>query len=370
MKRALASLSRIAAVARKELVHLRRDRLTGGMVAGVPLMMTLLFGYAINQDVRHLRAAVADLSGTQAARWLVADAEATQVIDVVAATRSVQELERMLVAGQISVGIAVPADFERRRAAGERPAAQLLVDGADPVVLSAVHALVSLPGERRFALAAGAPPPLFELRAYYNPERRSPVNIVPALCGVILTLTLVLFTAVAIVRERERGNLELLITTPVQTPELMIGKIAPYVAIGYAQMTLILLLGRALFDVPIAGSLASLYLAAGAFVAAALTLGLLISTLAQTQFQAFQMAFVTFLPQILLSGFMFPFDGMPRAAQWLAEVLPLTHFLRIARGIVLRGATLGDVAGDVKALLIFFGASFGLAVLRFRKRLD
>ena len=372
MKRALASLSRIAAVARKELVHLRRDRLTGGMVLGVPLMMTLLFGYAINQDVRHLRAAVADLSGTQAARWLVADAEATQVIDVVAATRSVQELERMLVAGQVSVGIAIPADFERRRAAGGRPSAQLLVDGADPVVLSAVHALVSLPGERRFASpAAGSePPPVFELRAYYNPERRSPVHIVPALCGVILTLTLVLFTAVAIVRERERGNLELLITTPVQTPELMIGKIAPYVAIGYAQMTLILLLGRVLFDVPIAGSLGSLYLAAGAFVAAALTLGLLISTLAQTQFQAFQMAFVTFLPQILLSGFMFPFDGMPKAAQWLAEVLPLTHFLRIARGIVLRGATLGDVSGDVKALLIFFGLSFGLAVLRFRKRLD
>jgi ABC-2 type transport system permease protein len=372
MSRVLASLWRIAAIARKELVHLRRDRLTGGMVAGVPLMMTLLFGYAINQDVRHLRAAVADLSGTQAARWLVADAEATQVIDVVAATRSVQELERLLVAGKISVGIAIPADFERRRAAGERPSAQLLVDGADPVVLSAVHALVSLPGERRFAPAAAAqsPPPVFELRAYYNPERRSPVHIVPALCGVILTLTLVLFTAVAIVRERERGNLELLITTPVQTWELMIGKIAPYVAIGYAQMTLILLLGRVLFDVPISGSLASLYLAAGAFVAAALTLGLLISTLAQTQFQAFQMAFVTFLPQILLSGFMFPFDGMPRAAQWLAEALPLTHFLRIARGIVLRGASLGDVAPDVRALLVFFAASFALAVLRFRKRLD
>ena len=373
MTRLRDSLGRIAAIARKELVHLRRDRLTGGMVLGVPLMMTLLFGYAINQDVRHLRAAVADLSGTQASRWLVADAQATQVIDVVAATRSVQELERMLVAGQISVGIAIPADFERRRAAGDRPSAQLLVDGADPVVLSAVHALVSRPGERRFApplAAALEPPPVFELRAYYNPERRSPVHIVPALCGVILTLTLVLFTAVAIVRERERGNLELLITTPVQTPELMVGKIAPYVAIGYAQMTLILLLGRVLFDVPIAGNLAVLYLAAGAFVAAALTLGLLISTVAQTQFQAFQMAFVTFLPQILLSGFMFPFDGMPRAAQWLAEVLPLTHFLRIVRGIVLRGATLGDVSGDVRALLIFFAASFGLAVLRFRKRLD
>jgi ABC-2 type transport system permease protein len=368
-----ASLSRIGAIARKELRHLRRDRLTGGMVAGVPLMMTLLFGYAINQDVRHLRAGVADLSGSQGARWLVADAQATQVIDVVVGARSVQELESLLRAGEISVGIAIPADFETRRVRADRASAQLLVDGGDPVVLAAVKGLVSLPAPKREGTrhtSVSAPAPTFELRAYYNPERRSPVHIVPALCGVILTLTLVLFTAVAIVRERERGNLELLITTPVQTPELMIGKIAPYVAIGYAQMTLILLLGRFLFDVPIAGNLASLYLGAGAFVAAALTLGLLISTVAQTQFQAFQMAFVSFLPQILLSGFMFPFDGMPTPAQWLAEVLPLTHFLRIVRGIVLRGATLYDVGGEIKALLTFFSVAFALALLRFRKRLD
>jgi ABC-2 type transport system permease protein len=342
------------------------------MVVGVPLMMTGLFGYAINQDVRHLRAGVADLSGTQGARWLVSDAQATQVIDVVVGAHSVRELEQLLVAGEISVGIAIPADFERRRARGERASAQLLVDGGDPVVLAAVRGLTALPSAGRFAslqhsLVSGS---VFELRAYYNPERRSQVHIVPALCGVILTLTLVLFTAVAIVRERERGNLELLITTPVQTPELMIGKIAPYVVIGYAQMSLILAFGRVLFDVPIAGSIVSLYLGAGAFVAAALTLGLLISTLAQTQFQAFQMAFVTFLPQILLSGFMFPFDGMPAPARWLAEALPLTHFLRIVRGIVLRGATLGDVSGEIKALLIFFSVAFALAVARFRKRLD
>ncbi|HTO06887.1 MAG TPA: ABC transporter permease [Myxococcota bacterium] len=373
MSRWAASLGRIGAVARKELVHLRRDRLTGGMVLGVPLMMTLLFGYAINQDVRHLRAGVADLSGSQAARFLVADAQATQVIDVVRQARSVDELAHALVAGDISVGIAIPPDFDRRRLGGERPAAQLLVDGGDPIVLGAARTLADLPPDRRFAPVAqhgAVSAPVFELRAYYNPERRSAVHIVPALCGVILTLTLVLFTAVAIVRERERGNLELLITTPVQTPELMIGKIAPYVAIGYGQMTLILLLGRFLFDVPIAGGLGTLYLAAGAFVAAALTLGLLISTLAQTQFQAFQMAFVTFLPQILLSGFMFPYDGMPAPARALAQVLPLTHFLRVVRGIVLRGASLGDVSGEVKALLIFFSLAFALAVLRFRKRLD
>jgi len=367
------SLSRISAIARKEFRHLRRDRLTGGMVVGVPLMMTMLFGYAINQDVRHLRAGVADLSGTQRARLLVQDAQATQVIDVVAAAQSVQALEQLLVEGRISVGIVIPADFDRRGAGDDRPRAQLLVDGGDPIVLAAARGLVSLPVSDRFAnprLATARAPPTFELRAYYNPERRSPVHIVPALCGVILTLTLVLFTAVAIVRERERGNLELLITTPVQTPELMVGKIAPYVVIGYAQVTLILLLGRFLFSVPVQGRLLDLYVGAGVFVAASLTLGLLISTVAQTQFQAFQMAFVTFLPQILLSGFMFPFDGMPWPARWLSEVLPLTHFLRIVRGIILRGASLGELWRDVWPLLLFFSLAISIAIARFRKRLD
>jgi ABC-2 type transport system permease protein len=343
------------------------------MVAGVPLMMTILFGYAINQDVRHLRAGVVDLAGTQSARLLVQDAQATQVIDIVTAAPSVEALERLLVDGRISVGIVIPADFERRSATTDRARAQLLVDGGDPIVLSAARGLVSLTLANRSArpaLAASRAGPLFELRAYYNPERRSPVHIVPALCGVILTLTLVLFTAVAIVRERERGNLELLITTPVQTPELMIGKIAPYVLIGYAQVSLVLLLGRFVFGVPIQGSLFDLYVGTGVFVAAALTLGLLISTLAQTQFQAFQMAFVTFLPQILLSGFMFPFDGMPWPARWFAEIFPLTHFLRIVRGIVLRGATLGALWRDVWPLLLFFSVAISLAIARFRKRLD
>jgi len=373
MNRVARSFSRIAAIARKEFLHLRRDRLTGGMVAGVPLMMTILFGYAINQDVRHLRAGVADLAGTQSARLLVQDAQASQVIDVVAAVGSVEALERLLVEGRISVGIVIPADFARRAGRGDRARAQLLVDGGDPIVLSAARGLVSQTVVDRFAPPAQAGAhraPVFELRAYFNPERRSPVHIVPALCGVVLTLTLVLFTAVAIVRERERGNLEHLITTPVQTPELMVGKIAPYIVIGYAQVTLILLLGHFAFSVPIQGSLVDLYLGTGIFIAAALTLGLLISTLAQTQFQAFQMAFVTFLPQILLSGFMFPFDGMPWPARWLAEVFPLTHFLRIVRGIVLRGATLVELWRDVWALLLFFSVAICLAIVRFRKRLD
>jgi ABC-2 type transport system permease protein len=364
------SLRRTLAVARKELLHLRRDRLTGGMIAGIPLMMTLLFGYAINQDIRHLRAGVADLSGAQRGRWLAADAQATQVVDLVARAGSARELEALLVRGEISVGILIPPDLEQRLVRRDRPAAQLLVDGGDPIVLGAARALTELPVPGRGAAAARAPAPLFELRAYYNPERRSAVHIVPGICGVILALTMVLFTAIAIVRERERGNLELLITTPVQSAELMAGKILPYVAIGYVQISLILGLGVLLFDLPIRGSLLDFYAAAGAFVVASLALGLLISTVAESQFQAFQMTFTSFLPQIMLSGYMFPFDGMPRPAQWLAEIFPLTHFLRIVRGIVLRGATLGDVVGELWPLALFFGVTLGLAALRFRKRLD
>jgi ABC-2 type transport system permease protein len=364
------SLARVAAIARKEFYHLRRDPLTGGMIAGVPVMMTLLFGFAINQDVRHLRAGVADLAGTAASRALVGDAQATQVIDVVARAVSAEQLVGLLRVGEVSVGIVIPPDFERRRADGSRPLAQLLADGGDPVVFSAIQGLRAVPVARGSGTPAAPPAPTFEMRAYYNPERRSPVHIVPGICGVILTLTMVLFTSVAIVRERERGNLELLITTPVQTTELMAGKIVPYVLIGYLQVSIILGLGALLFQVPVRGSLLELYTGAGAFVAANLTLGLLISTVAQTQFQAFQMSFVTFLPQILLSGFMFPFDGMPRVVQWLASVFPLTHFLRIIRGILLRGARLEELRSELLALFAFFAIAMALAIVRFRKRLD
>ncbi len=362
------SFARVVAIARKELLHLRRDRLTGGMVAGIPVVMTLLFGFAINQDVRHLRAGVVDLADTALSRSFTGDAEATQVIDLVARVREARELETLLVEGRISVGIVIPRDFERRVARNEPPFAQLLIDGGDPVVLSAARGLGPLPVRSHASRTTGASS--FEVRPYFNPERRSPVHIVPGIAGVILTLTMVLFTSIAIVGERERGNLELLITTPIQTLELMAGKIAPYVVIGYVQVTLILLLGFFLFGVPIRGSLLDLAVSAGVFIAASLTLGLFISTLAATQFQAFQMTFVTFVPQMLLSGFMFPFEGMPIAAQWLAQMFPLTHFVRIVRGIILRGADLGQVWPDLWPLLIFFSVAMTLATKRFRKRLD
>lgn len=363
------SLGRILAIVRKEVLQLRRDRLSFGLVFGVPMMQLLLFGYAINQDVRHLHAGVADLAGTQRSRAFVADAQATQVFDIVAVAETADELEAMLRRGEIAAGILIPDDFERRVALGDRPAAQLLVDGSDPIVLAASKGLAGLPVPRD-GVAPGKSASSFEVRAYYNPEGRSALQIVPGLIGVILTMTMVLFTAVAIVREREWGNLELLITTPVRTPELMLGKIVPYMLIGVLQVTVVLGTGALLFDVPVRGTLEDVYLASLIFVTATLGLGLVISTLVETQFQAFQLTFITFLPQILLSGFMFPFDGMPRGAQWLAEGLPLTHFVRIIRGIMLRGATLSEVGRDVWPLGVFFLVTMTLATIRFRKRLD
>jgi ABC-2 type transport system permease protein len=361
---------RTLAIATKEVRQLRRDRFTAGMIVGLPVIQLMLFGYAINTDVRHLRAGVADEANTQVSRRLVDDAEASQVLDVVTRVESPRVLEELLRDGKIAVGIAIPRDFERRLALRDRAPAQLLVDGSDPALLMASRGIANLPIAVRNLPPASTPHASFELRAFYNPERRSAVQIVPALIGVILTMTMVLFTAVAIVRERERGNLELLINTPVRTTELMLGKILPFVAIGMVQTTLILGIGRFVFDVPIVGNVFELYVAALVFVASALSLGLLFSTLVSTQMQAFQLTFMTFLPQILMSGFMFPFDGMPRPAQLFAELMPLTHFVRLVRGLILRGAHLADIRGELWPLVAFFVITVSLAIKRFRKRLD
>jgi ABC-2 type transport system permease protein len=365
----MKALRRIGAIAGKEMRQLARDRLTLGMVIGIPMLQILLFGYAINMDVRNLRAGVADEAGTALSRQLVGDMQAGQVVRFVVQVPTPEKLLDELRRGEITIGVHIPVDFERRLLDSSRPAAQLLVDGSDPTILNIARQLLQTPAPGNVVDRAGADP-LFELRNFYNPERRSAVQIVPALIGVILTMTMVLFTAVAIVRERERGNLELLITTPVRTPELMVGKLVPYILIGLVQVTIVLLVGHWLFDVPLRGQLLDVYLAALTFIAASLTLGLLISTLARSQFQAMQLTLFVFLPSILLSGFMFPFDGMPVVAQQIAEVLPLTHFVRLIRGIVLRGAELGELMPEIRALIVFFVVSLTLAILRFRKRLD
>jgi ABC-2 type transport system permease protein len=360
------SLQRIRAVVAKELRQLRRDRLTFGMIVGIPVMQLLLFGYAINMDVRHLAAGVADLSASAASRQYVQDLAHSQVIEIRHEADSAAALEELLRMGKISVGVFIPADFERRLQQADRAAGQLLIDGSDTVVQAAAARLA---GPARLSPWEDRPPTL-EIRTYYNPERRSPVNTVPGLIGVILTMTMTLFTAVAIVRERERGNLELLINTPVRTWELMVAKIIPYIFIGLLQVTLILLLGDGLFRVPLRGALVDVYAVALLFIIANLALGLMISTLAQTQFQAMQMTFFILLPSILLSGFMFPFDGMPWLARWIAEVLPMTHFMRLIRGVVLRGAELWELRDELLVLVGFIAVAMTVAVKRFSKRLD
>jgi ABC-2 type transport system permease protein len=363
-------LTRLFAILDKEVQQLRRDRLTFGMIVGIPIMQILLFGYAINTDVRHLSAAVADQAGTQLSRQLIEDMQASQVIDVIHQVTTAAELKALLDRSDISIGVLIPPDFERRLQQDDRQAAQLLIDGSDPIILATAQTLTKMKLKVRSEAKSGKQPELFEVRNYYNPERRSSVFVVPGLIGVILTMTMVLFTAVAIVRERERGNLELLINTPVTTAELMIGKIIPYIVIGLIQVTLIMLLGMFLFHVPVNGRVLDVYLVALIFIAANLSLGLVISTVAKNQFQAMQMTFFFFLPSILLSGFMFPFEGMPRAAQYIAEALPLTHFVRLIRGIMLRGVEMTQMPIDIYALLIFAVITMSFAILRFKKRLD
>ena len=361
--------ARIIAVMLKELRQMRRDRLTAAMMIGIPTIQLMLFGFAINPDVRNLPTAIADMADSAGSRALVQDMLATGIVRQTASARTPQELQGLLNQGKIKIGIVIPPDFERRKLDG-REAVQVIVDGSDTTVQATARQLAAMPldgGSGTSSKNIAAPISVLSL---YNPERRAAVNVVPGLIGVILTMTMVMFTAMAIVRERERGNLELLITTPVSSAELMIGKVVPYIGVGLIQTTVVLSLGMTVFDVPVRGHLIDVYGAAMLLIVANLTLGLLVSTKAQTQFQSMQMAFFLFLPSILLSGFMFPFDGMPMAAQWIAEVLPLTHFVRLIRGVMLRGANLFDLWPDVLALLAFTVIMMTLAISRFRKRLD
>jgi len=368
-------LGRLLAVVRKELIQLRRDRLTFAMIVGIPTLQLLLFGFAINLDIRNLPAAVLDQANTAHSRELVAELASSQVLDFRYRVSSPQAIEDLMRRGEISAAVVVPQDFETRLAYPDRAAWQVVVDGSDQSVQAAARQLGAFPLDSLDYGTGGnrpgaRPVAKVEIVNFYNPERRAPVNTVPGLIGVILTMTMVIFTAMAIVRERERGNMEMLIATPLSPLELTIGKVLPYVAIGLVQVTLILILGLFVFDVPVRGSLMGVYLASLAYICATLALGVFISTLAKSQFQAMQMAFFTFLPQILLSGFMFPFDGMPKFAQWLAEIFPLTHFLRLIRGIMLREAQLGEMLPELAALGAFVVVVLGIAVRRFRKTLD
>jgi ABC-2 type transport system permease protein len=361
---------------RKEFIQMRRDRLTLGIMVGLPVVQLLLFGYAIQTDVRNLPTVVLDQSRTPESRDIVAAFQNTGNFRIVAHVDDRPALDRAIDRGDAQAGIVIPYDFPRRLARGTTARVQVIVDAADPLASqAAIGAAVGVAEARNLALltrAAGrsAVPLEARVRPRYNPGLRSPNYIVPGLVGVILTITMVLITAMAIVRERERGTLEQLIVTPVTKTELMLGKIMPYVGVGLVQMTAVLVLGRFVFAVPLAGNVLLLYAIALVFVVASLSFGLFISTLVRTQQQAMQVAFFFVLPNILLSGFMFPRQAMPLFFQWIGLALPLTHFLKVLRGILLKGVGLEALWPQVAVLLGFAVVMIVASVRRFHKTLD
>jgi ABC-2 type transport system permease protein len=366
-------------VAWKELLQLRRDRMTLAMMIVLPLVQLLLFGYAINTDVRHMPTLVYDQDQSAASRDFAASMVATGFYDVVGHVSGYAEIERSLRRGEARVALVVPPRYAANLRAGKPASLGLIVDGSDPqTVASATNTASAMAAARSSELllervkqsgAAGLEPIELEPNTWYNPELRTAVYIVPGLVGVILTMTMVMLTAMAVARERERGTLEQLIVSPVRPLELVLGKIAPYVIIGYVQMTVILGAGQVIFHVPFQGSLLLLYALAFVFIAANLAIGLFFSTLARTQQQAMQMSFFFLLPNILLSGFMFPFEGIPRPAQIPAQALPLTHFLRIVRSIVLKGGGFDDVYPELLWLTGILCVLVLMSSLRFRKKL-
>ncbi|HAS6175295.1 ABC transporter permease [Vibrio vulnificus] len=363
------ALYRMKAIMVKEFRQLSRDRITFGMVVMIPLIQLLLFGYAINTDIRDIPVAVVDQSESTAGRILTESVKVTQVVSVTQRYATAEEAEQAIQDGIVRAALILPNDLTQRMAQG-RPLGQWIVDGSDTMISAAILGLQTMPLTDFDFQIRSKPIQTFEVALYYNPSRRSAVNIVPGLLGVILTMTMILFTSAAIVRERERGNLELLITTPVRSFELMVAKIVPYIFVGLIQVFIILGLGHVIFGVPINGSVAQILLGTLLFIAASLTLGLVISTIANTQLQAMQMTVFILLPSILLSGFMFPYEGMPVAAQWIAEVLPATHFMRMIRGIVLRGADLFDLWRDTLWMIGFTLLGLIIASTRFKKSLD
>ncbi|WP_105201660.1 ABC transporter permease [Pseudoalteromonas sp. T1lg10] len=370
----MISFVRIRAVMFKEVKQLTRDRLTFAMIVIIPLIQLLLFGYAINTDVRHIPVAFVDQSHNQTGRLLLETVRATQVVDFTKAFETPEAAKAAIQAGEVRAVLVIPHDINQRLAQ-QRALAHWLVDGTDSVIGGAISALQNMPftldpksaNSQQALVSAGH---TFEIALYYNPSRRTAVNIVPGLLAIILSMTMVLFTSIAIVRERERGNLELLINTPVRPLELMIAKIVPYIFVGLIQVVIVLGLGHFLFDVPINGKPLEILLSSLLFISASLTLGLLISTFAKNQLQAMQMTLFVLLPSILLSGFMFPYEGMPVAAQWLAETLPATHFIRMIRALVLRSAEISSLWQDSLWLGAFTIFGIIAAAKRFTKRLD
>ena len=375
----LFSWHRFIAVLAKEFVQMRRDRLTFAMMVGIPIIQLILFGFAINSDPKALPTAVLAADNSIFSRSFVRAMENSGYFRVVRQLSSEAEAGRVLTEGQVQFVLTIPENFARKLVRGERPVLLLEADATDPAATS--NALAALINLNQTALTRdlagglahlqnGLPP--YEVRVHrrYNPEGVTQYNIVPGLIGVILTMTMVMMTSLAMTRERERGTMENLLATPVRPGEVMAGKIIPYIIVGYVQVAIILLAAKLLFAVPVVGSLALLSLVLVLFMAANLAVGFTFSTLAKNQMQAMQMTFFFFLPSMLLSGFMFPFRGMPEWAQWLGEVLPLTHFLRVVRGILLKGNGTAEIAPELWPMALFLLAAAVVALKRYRETLD
>jgi ABC-2 type transport system permease protein len=374
------SLDRMVAVLVKEFIQLTRDRLTYALILAVPVIQMLLFGYAINTDPRHLPTAVLVQENSVLARSVVAAMGNSSYFAITEQVRTPAELDHLVRTGQVQFAVTIPGDFTRRVIRGDRPQILVEADATDPTATgSALAALARLPQEAlRHDLVGGAairpadPGRPFEVVIHrrYNPENITAYNIVPGLLGVVLTLTLVMQTAIGVTREQERGTMEGLLATPVQPLEVMIGKLAPFVIVGLIQTALILIVARVLFNVPMSGGWPGLSLGVFMFILGSLGLGFLISTLTKTQLQAMQLSVFYFLPSILLSGFLFPFRGMPEWAQALGTLLPITHFLRVVRGALLKGQSFADMGPSLLALAIFVFAVAALALARYRTTLD
>ena len=373
------SIARFMAILMKEFVQMRRDRLTFAMIVGIPILQLVLFGYAINSDPKSLPTAVVDYDKSEFSRSIIRGLQNTAYFAITASPVGEAEADRLLSRGDVQFAVIFPSDFSRRLLRGEKPTLLIAADATDPAATGNALAALSQLGNTvlRYDLvgtlarhAPGDPPFDLVIQRRYNAEGITQYNIVPGLLGVILQMTMVMMTAFAVTRERERGTFENLLATPALPLEVMTGKIMPYVVVGFVQSAIILGAARLLFDVPMLGSLALLLAAMMLYIASLLALGFTISTLARNQLQAMQMTFFFFLPSLLLSGFMFPFRGMPGWAQTVGEIFPLTHFLRIVRGILLKGNAASEVAPHLWPIALFMFAVATLALVRYRKTLD
>ena len=373
------SLVRFAAMVSKEFTQMRRDRVTFGMMVGIPLLQLILFGYAINSDPKNLPTAILDNDRSVFSRDMAMAMKNSSYFKFTQEISTEAEADELLRLGRIQFVVTFPVNFGRDLARGDRPVVLLEADATDPSATSNAVSAIRQAATDAFnrdltgpliALRPANGPVELRLHARYNPEAVTQFNIVPGLMGVVLTMTLVIITSLAITRERERGTMENLLITPVRPVEVLLGKMLPYIVVGYIQMGLIIIAAMALFKVPVIGSLPLLFLVSFPFIAANLGVGITFSTIAQNQLQAVQMSFFFFLPSILLSGFMFPFQGMPEWAQWIGSVLPLTHYLRVVRGIVLKGNTFVDIAPHMWPIGLFLLASLGLGIKRYRQTLD